>query len=93
MDATFDHRRRSDRGYAKMIERILLWVALATAVATGATKYGRMVDAVEKAEDAQRRVSVVETRREVDDAKSEERWKALWDRLDRMERKLDRGNR
>lgn len=93
MDATFDHRRRGDKGYAKTVERILLWVALATAVATGATKYGRMLDAVEKAEDAQRRVTIVETRRDVDEARSEERWKSLWDRLDRMERKLDRGIR
>lgn len=90
--AIIPHRRISDGRFPWVAvgERILLWGTVLGMVGAGAMKYAKLVETMAKAEDMDKRVYILEKDKEVSAAKDDERWRACFDRLDRIERKLDR---
>lgn len=86
------HRRTTDGRvpWPVIAERILLWAAVLSVLGAGAIKYARLAATADKADSTERRVSDLEKVQGVSDARSDEKWKAVIDRLDRIERKIDR---
>lgn len=87
-------RRREERSlpYARIAERVLLWAAVLSAFVAGAVKYVRLNDTVVKAEELEKRVSIVERDQVERRVESNSRWEEILRRLDRIERKVDRRN-
>lgn len=93
MDAeALGHRRKLDGKipWMAIAERILLWAAVMGVVGTTASKFTKYAEAVEKAAATEKRVDDLERDRDVKSAKSDERWREAFARLDRIENKLDR---
>ena len=86
------HRRKSDGKipWVAIAERILLWVAILGIVGTGAIKYAKIVETIENSQITVKRVDDLERDRDVKSAKSDERWREVFARLDRIEFKIDR---
>lgn len=84
------HGRRSDDSSMKravaVAERIILWATVLGLVATVATAYVRVKDVVSDFPGVCAKVTVLETRRSVDD----ERWTRLEKWMERIDRRLDR---
>lgn len=79
--------------WVKLANMLLLWATLLATVSAGAVKWAEIVQSIGRVEKLEESVTNVRERQVQSQAEAVGRWDEVFRRLDRIERKIDRGPR